>query len=175
MAYYGNTIKFAEEWKGLLTNGVDSSFDEAAEGVTPAYGGTDTGEQFEGLGVFCENLNEREDESYEMNKPYIEYQIDGVPVAYFLDDATEYQITATFNIVIDGQDTKSISGETKKKKELMYWYNEQLEYLLSHANLTSVKVMDGPEVTNMNPTNISEENDETYLGGCVLNATILRE
>lgn len=175
MAVHGQINKYCDEIKNIIVNGVDSSFDQVDAGITPAYGGTDDGEDFEGFSVYCTNLDDDEDVSYILDKPYIYFSVEGVPQEFFMDDNSSYLVSADFEIVIDGEDTKTISGDIIKKKELISWYAEQLSYLLSHANLTSIKEIDGRTSTELTPTKVKSEESEAYVGGINLQTVIYRE
>ena len=157
-----------EEIKDIITNGVDSSWDEESPGGSPVVGGISTGEDFDGFTIYAETLNDTYALKGVMSTPYILVTSQATKSSYFLTGEDSFNFTFSFELVTNVSTTKSISGNSYAKYELMNWYLEQLQYLMENFNTTSITEVEDRVVETINHGEIKVGNELVFVGTITL-------
>lgn len=173
VAISGQTNKLADEIQDILENGMESTGLECTDG-SPAFAGTDDGEDFGGFTIYSINLDDDETMNTE-DLPCVIFRVERTPVEYFHDDAALYQADLMFELRINANQTKAINGTVHSRKHLVSWFIERLEYVLDHMTLTSVQEAGKRNLNTMMPSTFDEDSNFWYYGETFMSVQYLEE
>ena len=137
----------------------------------PAFGGTATGEDFDGIKIYAVGLGDLEDDNHIKKIPCIEFVGDSMPIEYFNDDETIYQADFVFEISIPIHHKKIIDSTIHRYSALMNWYIERLQYILDLWTPQEVMHSGKMNTGNMNMGRVSTGSEAVYYGQSFLSVS----
>ena len=170
----GQLNKLADEIKTAIQDRIESTGLVCTDD-SPAYGGTDSGEDFSGFTVYALDIDDEQDDSEILDLPMIRFWTEQTPMEYFLDDNAAYMSDMTFEIYLDEHHKKIIDGTPHSRKMLLNWYLERLEYVLILLEITAVTEMSQRNPFSMSHGKVSVEDEFLYMGTTKLAIEYSRE
>jgi hypothetical protein len=147
---YSNFGELLAELKKALVDGITADGLVCTTG-SPVYGGTETGEDFDGFNIYMISIEDYDDGSFGLTQSIPHINVDGEDYIQesFLDYEAQYQAVFRLSIVISQFNTLTIGSDTLRGNELGDYYVEKLKYLLDRFIPANVTLMERsiPEVT----------------------------
>ena len=159
-------------FKGALESGIDAN--GAVASGTPTYGGTDTGEDFDGFNVYVVGMNDTIDfGSIELPALLITFDLFASSDAVFGDEPLGISISIT-PVVNDFYGSAS-DGGTYSNKEAINIYIDRLYEFIKFVQFPDVKLIGRDNTSPITPGSMSPNNDFYIAGMVTLNIEFMEE